>query len=302
MKCKELLDIVNLMPDKGLTFSLRKEFCVKSGQTKMSLQAMDADECYIAWPEEETVAEVELAEVIFKDLINAVVYSTEKNDTNSHQPVKSAVRVTICDDILTMMATDGHRIVKNSSKIKPTGVKQECLIPASQLVDVASMLSDRPGDNMRFLMTKTGYRIKTSYEESEICGKTVKANYPNFSTFLTKKTNNLIVVDREQLYKSTERCNYVSKKDGYNTAMLLDIGNTLRIYSRNTLYGVEDEICCNIKGTPMQIGINPAYLREMLMHYPDEKVRIGYSSPTEPIILYTDEDEQTLVVLPIALH
>lgn len=84
--------------------------------------------------------------------------------------------------------------------------------------------------------------------------------------------------------------------------MILSIGNTLKLYSKNERNTVEDEIFCNIKGKPMSIGLDPAYLKEMLRKYPDDRVSIGYGSERDPILLYAGNQGQTLVVFPVMIR
>lgn len=299
VQCQELLDIVNLMPDGNLCISTDAKVVVKSGKTRMSLPL--TDEPFSNWPREPAIAEALLPEVTFKTLVEKVAYSSA-SDKDQSRPVMSSINVEIKNDVLTMTATDGRRISKASAEIKSTGQEYSCLIPAQQLVDISALLSDTPGDDMSFVVTQNGYRMKVTDKSTYIYGRFINGLYPKIvNTILDKKSENLIEVDREELYRAIDRCAYVSKK-GEMLPMILSIGNTLKLYSKNERNTVEDEIFCNIKGKPMSIGLDPAYLKEMLRKYPDDRVSIGYGSERDPILLYAGNQGQTLVVFPVMIR
>lgn len=299
VQCQELLDIVNLMPEGQITITTGKSVVVSAGKTKMSLPV--SSEPFAGWEKEPTIAEAVLPEVVFKNLVEKVAYSSASDKEQSFR-IMSSVHVEIKDDVLTMTATDGKRVAKASAEIKATGHAYNCLIPAKQLSDISSLLSDMPGDDMSFIMTKNGYMMRVTDKTVLICGRFINGVYPTtVQTVLDVKTENLIEVDREELCKAVDRAAYVSKR-GDMRPMTLDIGNTLKLSSKNVRNEVEDEIFCNIKGKPMKVGVDPTYLREMLRRYPDDRVTMGYTSPKDPILLYTSGQGQTLVVFPVLLR
>lgn len=295
---QEILDIVSLMPDSIIRVSLEgSKLLVAGKKTKMSLPI--STEPFIKWSGEKPIVEARLPEVTFRNLVEQVAYSSA---SNSDQPIMSSINIVIKDNILTMTACDGRRISKASAEISSTGQDCSCMIPASQLMDVTALLSDIPGENMKFIMSKNTYQLRVTDKTTAVAGRFVNGDYPSsVESVLEKKSPNLIEVDRDVLFDAVERCSYVSKKGGL-VPMVMDIGSSLKLSSKSERNEVEDEIFCSIKGKAARIGVDPGYLKEMLRKYPDERVVIGYSSPSEPILLYTSNKGQTLVVFPVLIR
>lgn len=295
---QELMDIVSLMPDGQLNLTLNNELIVKKGTTIMSLPVQTQP--FTNWKNDEVISEIILPEVTFKKLIEKVIYSADdKVDKSSFM---SSVNIELKDDMIRMTATNGKKLATASEKIESTGENYICMIPASQLEDISALLSELPGDTMSFIIRKNSYQLKVTDKRIVIAGRFVRGTYPTIiNNVLTQKTKNLIDVDREELYKAVERASYVSKK-GERCPLILDINGSLKLSTNNKRNSVEDEIFCRISGDKMRIGVDPAYMKEMLKNYPDERVRIGYDSPKSPIFLYTDNTEQTFVVFPVMIR
>ena len=110
----KLHEIISAMPDDKISFSVNEDFLVelnnKQGAYKITGRSPEE------FPEDstaETTDKIKLQGEVLYNIIEATAYATSKDDL---KPALSGVYFNFKKDGITAVATDGHRLVKNTTK------------------------------------------------------------------------------------------------------------------------------------------------------------------------------------------
>lgn len=235
--------------------------------------------------------------MILRNMVNDVAFSAGRNNTNV---LVNSIECVVANEELTMTALDGHRIAWRKAKIKPTGIDANCIIEASILVKIVSLISDDVFDKeLKFEISKTKFRL--SVDKMTIIGSTVAGTYLNVSQILQPARNysTRILLEKKRLESIVNACILASDESSVQRPMVLDIDKTVIISSKGSLSEVSEELTAQISGNKVRIGFNPGYVKECLQRYPADTIEVQFFGPRKPAKFCFDG--YIIVICPVSI-
>jgi DNA polymerase-3 subunit beta len=293
VNAKKLTDVIKALPDGAdVKLKVGEKISITSGRSRFSVQKVDTE----TFPNMEDIGDVSRVPVngaVLAELFNSVDYAVAKNDVRYYL---NGVFLQVKDGQLTLVASDGHRLTKNSV---PVGNVQDlsAIIPNSAVSAIKKTLAISEGVTLD--VGNRWCRIMTG-SETVMC-KLIEGKYPDIEKVLTKETKTEIKSYRKDLMDAIKRALIVA--DDRTNALVATIeADEIEIKAVNGLaeestevvelivsFGVSDE----------RYGFNGKYVLESLQAIDSEQVKISISERDIIMIESCDDSPWLSIVMPM---
>ena len=298
LPAKKLLDICRLSPDGAvLEFDVKEnKTLIKCGKSRFTLATLPAQEFPVIDITDET-ADFEIDQEKLTKLLANTEFAMAQQDVRYYL---NGLLLEIANDTLVAVATDGHRLAFDETKIK-TKIDQpkQIIVPRKGVTELIRLLqTTKETTSIRIsknhIQAKTGHLAFTS--------KLIDGKFPDYQKVIPEPSEAIVVADREALKNSLERVSILSNEK-YRGVRIAFASNTLSITAHNPeKEEADEELGVDYQGEEMEIGFNVLYLIEALKTIKTEKVKLSVQNPNSSCLITPEKDFQCqYVVMPMKL-
>ena len=257
---------------------------VKCGRSKFGIQTLPTAD----FPMMEIgplVANIEISQELLKGMLENVQHAIPSKNVNV---VMNGACVSIRNNELTIAATDGARMALQS--IEFDGEDIDIIIPHSVVGRLIKFLNVG-STTIDIHDGKAVFHIG----DIEYIAKLVVGKYPDFRRIIPKNPNT-ILVDRELMLETLSRATTVLDKV---RSAKITIGRNIEISCSNNGEVAVDDFPCQWTGEPLNLSMNPDYLRDALHAMSGDEVSLSFGDSKSAWLL---EDEDGLKAVVIGLR
>ncbi len=235
----------------------------------------------------------------FKDLI------THTSFTIGHQDIRNylnGLHFEAKDNILTLVATDGHRLsigtIKQYNKINNTIL---ALLPKKTVLELSKLLIKNNEDNMLNIHLSQNY-FELKINNTRITSHLIENKFPNWRQILPEKTKQKIIINRLNLLSTLK--NILPLVDEKMKSIKLNFEkNTLHIHSKSKRGEVDADLKIKNETLPLEVAFNIYYLISVLEKLSIEDVYITAPKNKNKTYLFTGnkESDYQYIIMPITL-
>lgn len=203
---------------------------------------------------------------------------------------------------LRFVSTDGHRLVKYINKSFTSDTHEQYIIPERAISVLLKQLGE---SDVKIYLSKTYASFLIN--DFEFISRLIGEKYPAYSSVIPLENENFLTVSRTELLSAIKRMMLFSTSN--SKQVKFSIGeNTLEVSAEDIDHGsnAKENIQCEYKGDPMDIGFNTAYVNDILSHLEGDKIVFKLHSPTKASIIEptkTDENEEIMMLLmPVRIN
>jgi DNA polymerase-3 subunit beta len=252
---------------------------ISCGNSRFSLPTMPVED-YPQLPGMPQVAGTVPGDVLAQ-AVQQVAVAAGRDDT---LPMLTGIRLEIDGPRLTLAATDRFRLAVRELEWTPAdaGLSTAVLIPARTLADVAKTLAGAgavelalsAGDGMLGI-TGAGRRATT---------RLLDAEFPRFRQLVPTEHTSAAVLDSAPLVEAIKRVQLVTDRVAQVRMEFGDDG--LRLTAGGDEVGsAEEELPCELDGTPLTIAFNPGYLLDALGALHTPRAQLTFTTPNRPALM-----------------
>jgi len=185
---------------------------------------------------------------------------------------------------LEMVATDGHRLGKASVGMPGLAGRPGVILPPKALQQVLRMAED-PEQTIEIEIGTAHARFST--ETIAIYTKLIEGPYPNYENVVPKQFTKSAQVNREHLVSVVRRVATMANAKTRLVVLGFQEGGNLHVSARNQDLGGDSEETLSLiyEGEAIEIGLNAAYLLEVLRLNQSEEVRLKFNTPLGAFIV-----------------
>jgi DNA polymerase III subunit beta len=234
------------------------------------------------------------------EMISQTLFSSSGDEGRS---VLNGVLLEIGDDLLRLVATDGHRLalrkksIKTSLNEKMTG--ESMIIPRKALRELVKILTDIQKDcAIGFSENKLIFQT----ENVQLFSRKIDGKFPNYNHVIPKTNDKVFKIDREILISSLKRVSLMS--DFKSRGVLFHLGkDLLTMKSSNPEIGdAKEEMGIVYAGEEMDVMFNAHYLAEGLSVISDKEMVFSMGGKKSPaLIRMVDSEDFMYIVMPMQL-
>jgi DNA polymerase-3 subunit beta len=201
--------------------------------------------------------------------------------------------------LLTLVATDGHRLALAQSTLEADIPKQEVILPRKTVLELQRLLRDEDTPiDMQFAANQARF----SFSGMEFVTKLVEGKFPDYNRVIPKNHKNAVVLGRAPLLASLQRAAILTSEKFKGVRLNIEPGS-LRIASSNAEQEeAKEEIEIDYAGDAIEIGFNVTYLMDALANMNTEMIKLELQD-TAASALFTVPEQPGFkyVVMPMRI-
>ncbi|MDH4052328.1 MAG: DNA polymerase III subunit beta, partial [Rubrivivax sp.] len=201
--------------------------------------------------------------------------------------------------LLTLVATDGHRLALAQSTLDTEIPKQEVILPRKTVLELQRLLKDEDTPiEMRFAANQA----KFAFSGMEFVTKLVEGKFPDYNRVIPKNHKNIVVLGRVPLLGCLQRAAILTSEKFKGVRINIEPG-TLRIASSNAEQEeAKEELEIDYDGDAIEIGFNVTYLMDALANMGQEMIRLELQdSQASALITVPEQAGFKYVVMPMRI-
>ena len=295
----DLLEAVKGFSEQPITFDVnQEENLVKISYQNglFSLPIENADEYPIAQPVSDNTHSITLPNSVIAENINRSIFATAQDEL---RPVMNGIYFDLTPDCLAVVASDGHKLVRN----KVFAIQSEQ--PA------AFILPKKPANLLRNLLGKDGGDVtirfdernaEINYGDGTIQCRLIEGRYPNYNSVIPQSNPNELRVDRLGLLAALRRVQPFANGSS----------NLIRFHVENNILQLDAEdydfsktaterMACEYNGQPMSIGFKGSAFIEILGNFDCPEVIIQLADPSRAGLVLPSEQPEGQDILMLMM-
>ena len=303
VSARTLFDIVRESDDEEIALSVfdNQWLGVAYGKSNFKLMGIDPDE-YPSIADQSgngkagTTVKIEAGELA--EMIRKTVFSVSSDDTRSNL-AGVYLGPSDTDEMLRMVATDGHRLALVDRKSNGTLPSQGVILPKKGLSEAVKMLSEAPGQ-VELSISETEASLSVS--GALLSMRLVEGNFPDYNRVIPDAPTKLVEIERDKLLHTLRRVSILSNERARGVRFALSSG-ALEVTANNPDMGeASEEIDVSYKGDGLQVGFNANYLIDVLGVVPEgSKITLGLGDELSPGLVSSDDKGYQYVVMPLRI-
>ncbi len=300
---RTILEAVKELPEQPLTFDVNtEELTVKVLYQNgiYNFTASNANEYPLLQGTGEGSSVITIDSAILANNIARSIYATAQDEI---RPVMNGIFFDITTDSLSIVASDGHKLVRNRNFAVKAEKPVSFILPKKP----ATILKNALGKDEGEVVIKFDSRsAEISFPEGTLYCRLIEGRYPNYNSIIPKNNPNQLTIDRKLLLSALRRV--VPFAGGLQLVRFhLETGKLeLKSEDRDFATSAREKLTCNYDGTPMDIGFKGSSFTEILGNLDSEDVIIQLSDPIRAGVIMPaeqPENEEIIVLLmPVLLN
>ncbi len=301
---KTLLDALKEIPEQPLAFDINVrtlEINVQYQNGKYSLMGQSADEFPQLTQLGDNAVRVEIDAEVLLNGINRSVFATADDEL---RPVMNGVYFDITTDDITMVASDGHKLVRCKTFAAHGNERAAFILPKKPANLMKNLLAREQGtvtiefDERNAVFTLENYRM--------VC-RLIEGRYPNYNSVIPQNNPYKVTVDRQSLIGALRRVSIFSSQASSLIKLRLS-NNQITISAQDIDFSTsaEETQTCQYDGNDMSIGFKSTFLLDILNNISAEEVIIELADPSRAGVIIPVEQEEKedllMLLMPMMLN
>lgn len=302
---KTLLEALKEIPEQPLSFQINSsnlEITVQYQNGKYSLMGQSADEYPQAAPElNEGAVQVVMGADILTTGINRSLFATADDEL---RPVMNGIYFDITTEDITLVASDGHKLVRNKTYAAHGEEKAAFILPKKPANLLKNLLPKEQGDvqigfdDRNATFTLENYRM--------VC-RLIEGRYPNYNSVIPQNNPHKAIIDRASFISALRRVSVFSSQASSLIKLSLS-ENMMKISAQDIDFSTsaEESLICQYDGNAMSIGFKSSFLIDILNNIASQNVIIELADPSRAGVVVPEEQEENedllMLLMPMMLN
>ena len=301
---KTLLDALKELPEQPLTFQVNTdtfEILIQYTNGKYSLMGQNADEYPRTVALADNAVRVDIAASVMLGGINRTLFATADDEL---RPVMNGIYFDITTEDITMVASDGHKLVRCKT------------LAAKGNERAAFILPKKPANLLKNLLPREAQNVVIEFDERNavftlehyrmVC-RLIEGRYPNYNSVIPQNNPHKITVDRAQLLGALRRVSIFSNQA--SSLIKLRVQETLVVISAQDIdfsTSAEESQVCQYAGSPMSIGFKSTFLIDILNNISANEVVVELADPSRAGVIIpveqAENEDLLMLLMPMMLN
>jgi DNA polymerase-3 subunit beta len=296
---RKLVEIVRELPSAAIRIGSSGEQRVdlECGRSRFRLLGIPREE----FPNFPPVSFEDSWTVTSSDLQKLINHVSFASSTEESRPILNGVLWELRQDIMRMVATNGHRLARMDVPVTGGASAAILIVPPKALEQVRRLFG--PADEIEIARSDNHLGFRTG--STVVFSRLIEGPYPNYEQVIPKDNDRSCTVEKDSLAAALRRVGVVASDQTHRVRLQFS-GGTLKLsVSTPDLGEAQDEIAVTFDGDPLEIGFNANYLLEILKFMPTDEVRMTFKAPeraatVEPVG-WDDPAAYMCLVMPLRL-
>ena len=299
-----ILDAVKELPEQPLSLDVdmgEMKIYITYQNGSYNFPILNADE----YPKAQTVSEnattITIDAGILSDNVNRSLFATAQDEL---RPVMNGIYFDLQADSLAIVASDGHKLVRNKNFMVKSDIPASFILPKKPATLLKNVLSKDGGD---VVIRFDDRSADISFAEGNLSCRLIEGKYPNYNSVIPQDNPNQVTIDRKSLIGALRRVLPFASDSSqlirfHVAAGLLE----LRAEDIDFATSAKESVTCEYGGNPMDIGFKGSSMLEILNNLESEDVTIQLADPSRAGIIIPgaqpENEDILMLIMPMLLN
>lgn len=299
-----LIEAIKSFSEQPITFdvNLQDNIAKISYQNGLfSLPVDNADE----YPQTQRIGDganvISMPSSVLADTINRSIFATAQDEL---RPVMNGIYFDLTPDHLAVVASDGHKLVRNKVFTVRSEQPAAFILPKKPASLLKNLLQKDGGDaEIRF----NERNAEINYGDGIISCRLIEGRYPNYNSVIPQNNTNTLTVDRLTLLAALRRVQPFAN-DSSNLIRFHVEGSTLQLDAEDFDFSktATERMTCDYNGQTMSIGFKGSAFIEILNNFDCAEVIIQLADPSRAGLVVPaeqpDGQDVLMLMMPMLLN
>ena len=295
----DLLEAVKGFSEQPITFDvdLQQNIAKINYQNGLfSLPTENADEYPSAQAVSDGATTIVISSPLLLDNINRSIFATAQDEL---RPVMNGIYFDLTPDCLAIVASDGHKLVRNKLYDIKSEQPAAFILPKKPATLLKSLLGKDGGD---VIIRFDERNAEINYGDGTIICRLIEGRYPNYNSVIPQNNPNELRIDRNGLLAALRRVQPFAN-DSSNLIRFHVEGSTLQLDAEDYDFSktATERISCEYNGQTMSIGFKGSSFIEILSNFTSQEVLIQLADPSRAGLVLPSEQPENQDVLRLMM-
>ena len=301
---KILIDSLKEISEQPLRFEVKKdtlEITIYYQNGKYSLVGQNADEYPGAAVLGEGAVAINVPTKVLSSGISCSLFATADDEV---RPVMCGVYFDFTPESITLVASDGHKLVRCRDYSVTGAEKSAFILPKKPATLLKNLLPKEQGD------VQIGFDDRNAMftlENYSMTCRLIEGRYPNYNSVIPQNNPHRATIDRAAFVSGLKRVSVFSSAASSLIKLRLDM-NSIQISGQDIDFSTsaEETMMCQYEGNPMSIGFKSTFLIDILNNISSQEIVMELADPSRAGVIVPveqDAEEDVLMLLmPMMLN
>ena len=301
---RTLLEALKEIPEQPLSFAINPEnleITVQYQNGKYSLMGQNADEYPKPQALGNNAVQLTIPANVLLDGVNRCIFATADDEL---RPVMNGIYFDITSEDIILVASDGHKLVRNKTYEAHGSEKAAFILPKKPANLLKNLLTKEQGDVQIGFDDRNATFILENYQM--VC-RLIEGRYPNYNSVIPQNNPHKAVIDRSSLISALRRVSVFSSQASSLIKLNLST-NQMKISAQDIDFSTsaEETLMCQYEGNDMSIGFKSSFLIDILNNIPSTNVVIELADPSRAGVIVPEEQSENedllMLLMPMMLN
>ncbi|MDR1556469.1 MAG: DNA polymerase III subunit beta [Tannerellaceae bacterium] len=301
---KILLEPLKELPEQPLNFEINDEsmeILIHFENGRYNFVGQKGDTYPQQKPLKETYTSITMGA---QKLLNGVSRSLFATAEDELRPVMNGIYFDIQQENLTIVASDGHKLVRLSDLSIHSPERASFILPK------------KPANLLKNILAKETEEVQIRFDDNnayvagrnfEMISRLIEGRYPNYNSVIPQENPYRVTIDRISFLNALKRVSVFSNASSSLVKLHVMEGQVV-ISAQDIDYSTsaEEKILCDFSGAELKIGFKATFLIEILGNIASEHVVLALADPSRAGLIIPTENEENeellMLLMPMMLN
>ncbi|MBO7467632.1 MAG: DNA polymerase III subunit beta [Bacteroidaceae bacterium] len=301
---KSILDAIKELPEQPVVFNVdlsNMNIVIEYMNGKFSMVGQNADEYPTTAVLGENVVKFSMGADVLLGGINRTLFATADDEL---RPVMNGIYFDINSESITLVASDGHKLVRYRL-LDVQGTEKSAFILPKKPANILKNILGKEADDIEISFDNRN-AVFTLPNHSMVC-RLIEGRYPNYNSVIPANNPYKATINRQALLSALRRVSVFSSASSSLVKLRLQ-NNEVHISAQDIDFAssAEEKIVCQYNGEPMSIGFKSTFLIDIISNITGEDINIEVSDPSRAgVLIPTIQEENSdllMLLMPMMLN
>ena len=238
---------------------------------------------------------------VLADNITRSLFATAQEEL---RPVMNGIFFDLTADALAIVATDGHKLVRNKNFNIKSETPASFILPKKPATLLKNVLSKDCGDvNIKF----DDSSAEISFANNILRCRLIEGRYPNYNSVIPQDNPNKLTIDRKGLMSALRRVLPFASESSQLVRFRVESGR-LELTSEDIDFATsaKESIACEYNGVPLSIGFKGSSMQEVLGNLNCDDIVLALADPSRAGIIVPatqpENEDILMLIMPMLLN
>ena len=299
-----VLEAMRELPEQPLQFDVdlnSKNIIIHYQNGVYNFTAQNADEYPLVQPISGDSRSINLSCELLSENLNRTLFATGQDEL---RPVMNGVYFDLTSEGLAIVASDGHKLVRNINFNIKTDQPAAFILPKKPATLLKNILGKEAGDvTIQF----NERNVEITFTDTVLNSRLIEGRYPNYNSVIPKNNPNRLTIDRKVFISALRRVLPFASESSQQIRLTLEMG-LMKLSSQDIDFSTsaEEKLTCDYTGQNMSIGFKGSSLTEILTNLDCENVDLLLADPSRAGIIVPSQQKEgedvLMLIMPMLLN